>query len=116
MELGETKQDIKHDYRRGFIKFPTHESYLPGHVYNAVEVAADHGIHHILDDVGRLVSPKVHADYLLGRAFASPTLERAKYVFNDVLKCLRLVQTSCPETLRLWNVLLDMLSANSRKL
>ena len=86
LELGATEQDIKHDYRRGFIKFPSHESDLPGHVYNAVEVAADHGVHHILDDVGRLVSPKVRADYLLSRAFASPALERAKYVFNDVLK------------------------------
>ena len=86
LELGATVQDIKHDYRRGFIKFPSHESDLPGNVYNAVEVAADHGVHHILDDVGRLVSPKVRADYLLSRAFASPALERAKYVFNDVLK------------------------------
>ena len=59
---------------------------MPGHVYNAVDVATDHGVHHILDDVGRLVSPRVHADYLLGRAFASPTLERARYVFNEVLK------------------------------
>ena len=66
LELGATEQDIKHDYRRGFIKFPSHESDLPGHVYNAVEVAADHGIHHILDDVGRLVSPKVRSNYLLG--------------------------------------------------
>ena len=55
-------------------------------MFTTVEVAADHGVHHILDDVGRLVSPKVRADYLLSRAFASPALERAKYVFNDVLK------------------------------
>ena len=86
LELGATEQDIKHDYSRGFIKFPTHESDLPGHVYNAVDVATDHGVHHILDDAGRLVSPRVHADYLFGRAFASPTLERARYVFNEVLK------------------------------
>ena len=54
LEHGATEQDIKHDYRRGFIKFPSHKSDLPGHVYNAVEVAAEHGLHHILDDVGRL--------------------------------------------------------------
>ena len=36
---------------------------------NAVEVAADIGIHYIFNDVGILVSPKVHADYLLGHAF-----------------------------------------------
>ena len=79
-------KDIQHDYRRGFIKFLSHESDLPGHVYNAVEVAADHGIHHILDDVARLITPKNYADYMLARAFASPTLERAKYVFNDLIK------------------------------
>ena len=61
LELGATTKDIQHDYRRGFIKFPSHESDLPGHVYNAVEVAADHGIHHILDDVARLVTPSVRA-------------------------------------------------------
>ena len=79
-------KDIQHDYRRGFIKFLSHESDLPGHVYNAVEVAADHGIHHILDDVAILITPKNYADYMLARAFASPTLERAKYVFNDLIK------------------------------
>ena len=86
LELGATTKDIQHDYRRGFIKFPSHESDLPGHVYNAVEVAADHGIHHILDDVARIITPKNYADYMLARAFVSPTLERAKYVFNDLIK------------------------------
>jgi hypothetical protein len=86
LELGATTRDIQHDYRRGFIKFPSHESDLPGHIYSAVEVAADHGIHHILDDVARLVSPTVYTDYVLARAFVSPTLERAKYVFNDLIK------------------------------
>ena len=61
LELGATTKYIQHDYRRGFIKFPSHESDLPGHVYNAVEVAADHGIHHILDDFARLLTPSVRA-------------------------------------------------------
>ena len=86
LELGATTKDIQHDYRRGFIKFPSHESDLPGHIYNAVEVATDHGIHHILDDVGRLVNPTVLTDYLLARAFVSSGLERARYVFNDLIK------------------------------
>jgi len=81
-----TTQDIQHDYRRGYIKFPSHESDLPGHIYSAVEVAADHGIHHILDDVARLVSPTVYTDYVLARTFVIPTLEQAKYVFNDLVK------------------------------
>ena len=41
-----TTQDIQHDYRRDFIRIPSHEPDLPGHIYSAVEVAADHGIHH----------------------------------------------------------------------
>ena len=57
LELGATTKDIQHDYRRGFIKFPSHESDLPGHIYRAVEVAADHGIHRILDDIVKLMSP-----------------------------------------------------------
>ena len=81
-----TTQDIQHDYPRGFIKFPSHESDLPGHIYSAVEVAADHGIHHILDDIAKLMSPTVYTDYVLARTFVSHTLERAKYVFNDPIK------------------------------
>ena len=57
LELEATTKDIQHDYRRGFIKFPSHESDLPGHIYRAVEVAADHGIHRILDDIAKLMSP-----------------------------------------------------------
>jgi len=57
LELGATTKDIQHDYRRGFIKFPSHESDLPGHINRAVEVAADHGIHRILDDIAKLMSP-----------------------------------------------------------
>ena len=86
LEPGATKQDIKHDHRRSSIKFPSHEPDLPGDVCSAVGVAADHGIHHILDGAGRLVSSEVRADCLLGRAFASPTLKRAKYVYNEVIK------------------------------
>ena len=59
---------------------------MPGHVYNAVQVAADHGIHHVLDDVAWWVNPAIRANYLLARAFASSGLERAKYVFNDSIR------------------------------
>ena len=44
-----TTKDIQHACHRGFIKFPSHESDLPGHIYSAVEVAAGHGVHRILD-------------------------------------------------------------------
>ena len=56
---GATTKDIQHDHRRDFIKFPSHESDLPGD---------DHGINHILDGAAKLVSPVVHADYLLVRS------------------------------------------------
>ena len=72
-----TTQDIQHGYRRDFIKFPFHESDLPGD---------DRGLHHILDGVAKLVSPTVYADYVLARTFVSPTLERVEYVFNDPIK------------------------------
>ena len=78
--------NIQHDCHRVFIKFPSHETDLPGHICNAVEVATGHGIHCILDDVGRSVNPTVRADYLLARALASSGLERARYVFNDLIK------------------------------
>ena len=78
-----TTRDIQHDYRRGFIKFLSHESDLPGHIYSAVGVAADHGIGHILDFVAKRVSPTLYSDRVLTRAIVSPTLERAKYMLND---------------------------------
>ena len=99
LELGATTKDIQHDYRRGFIKFPSHESDLPCHIYSALEVAADYGIYHILDGVARLVSPTAHADYLLARAFVSPTLERADMCLM-VLSNLLLTQVSSLECLR----------------
>ena len=72
-----TTQDIQHGYRRDFIKFPFHESDLPGD---------DRGLHHILDGVAKLVSPTVYADYVLARTFVSPTLERVEYVVNGPIK------------------------------
>ena len=44
-------------------------------------------MHHALNDLVRLVNPAMHSNYLLVRAFASPgPVERAKYVFNDLIK------------------------------
>ena len=41
------------------------ESDLPGQIYSADEVAANYFIHHTLDDIAKIVSPAVHADYVL---------------------------------------------------
>ena len=64
----------------------SHESDQPGHIYSAVEVAAGHGINHILDDIAKLMNPAVYADYVLARTFVSHTLERVEHVFNDPIK------------------------------
>ena len=34
-DLGATREDLKWDYRRGWISFPKHEPQLSGHVFNA---------------------------------------------------------------------------------
>jgi len=86
VELGASMDDIRWDYRRAFIRFPKHESDLPGHIYNAVQTAEEYGHTHILDDVGHFVTPTDFADHMLARAFGSVGLERAKVVFNDALR------------------------------
>jgi hypothetical protein len=48
IELGATWDDFVWDYRRGFISFPKHEPQLSGHVFNALDLAAQHGHTHVL--------------------------------------------------------------------
>ena len=52
LSLGALMNDIKWDYAHGFIKFPTHESVLPGHVFMAYELAGECGFNHVLHDYG----------------------------------------------------------------
>ena len=52
LNLGALMNDIKWDYAHGFIKFPTHESVLPGHVFMAYELASECGFNHVLHDYG----------------------------------------------------------------
>ena len=85
LELGATRDDLRWDHQHGFIRYPKHESLLPGHVFCAIEEAESSGHTHIIDDVGLHATKADHTDYLLSRAFASKTLERAKYLFNEVL-------------------------------
>jgi len=65
VELGATRDDIRWDYERGFISFPKHESDLPGHIFNCLEVAEKHGHTHALEDYGTLVSKSDEIDYKL---------------------------------------------------
>ena len=84
-QLGATRDDLIWDFERAFIKFPKHENDLPGHIFNCLEVSELYGLSHALEDVAELVSPTDHADYMIQRAFASQTLERAKYIFNEAI-------------------------------
>ena len=86
LELGASQGDLLWDYRRAFIRFPKHESDEPGHIFSAIQTAADNGHTHILEDVGKYVSPTHHADFMLAKAFTSSKMETAKFVFNDLLR------------------------------
>jgi hypothetical protein len=89
LELGSTRDDLRHDYRRGYIRFPKHESDLPGHVFAAFELAAEHGYTHILQDVGRRVVRKsVESDCVIARAYsatAADSLSHPGRSFQQIL-------------------------------
>ena len=65
MRLGATRDDILWDHERGFIKYPTLEPDLPGHVHNCLEVAAAHGVTHVLEDYGTYVRKDDETDFHL---------------------------------------------------
>ncbi len=69
--FGATNEDIKWDHLRGYICWPKHEPDLPGHVFNAFDVAERHGHTHILHDLGLYVSKSDETDFKLAQAFAS---------------------------------------------
>ena len=69
--LGATKEDIKWDHLRGHICWPKHEPDLPGHVFNAFDVADRYGHTHILHDLGLYVSKSDETDFNLAQAFVS---------------------------------------------
>jgi hypothetical protein len=65
LRLGATRDDFLWDHERGFIKYPTLEPDLPGHVHNCLEVAASHGVTHVLEDYGTFVKKEDEADFYL---------------------------------------------------
>ena len=67
--LGATMEDIKWDHLRGYITWPKHEPDLPGHVFNAFDVAGRHGHTHILEDLGLYVTKSDETDFKLAQAF-----------------------------------------------
>lgn len=89
-ELGASHEDFLWDYRRGWIQFLKMEPDLPGHVFCAKELSERHGVTHILEDIGRYVTPNDYTNYMLVCAFASKGLAKAQCSFNEALKsCYR---------------------------
>ncbi len=86
MVLGATLEDIEWDYLRGWIKFPKHESDLPGHIFIACEVAESHGCTHILEDMGIYVKSTEEVDFELAKAFTIMAEKAERQSFNEQLK------------------------------
>jgi hypothetical protein len=83
IEMGATIEDFRWDYRRGWIRFPKHEPHITGHVFNALEVAAEHGHTHALEDAGLLIRDSAHNVTLLAHAF---NVRGQRDSFNRILE------------------------------
>ena len=70
LELGSTRDDIRFDYRRGYIQFPKNESVLPGHVFHAQSLAEKYGVSHALRDSGVAILRSPFHDASLARVYA----------------------------------------------
>ena len=106
LELGATKADLRFDYRRGYIKFPKHESILPGHVFHAQSLAERHGVSHVLKDVGLAVSRSPSVDASLANVYkataassTSTTSTSWQSDFNSMLETLYEPEPSVVEML-----------------
>jgi len=103
LELGATKGDLRFDYRRGYIKFPKHESVLPGHVFHAQSLAANHGVTHVLRDLGLDISRSPSHDASLARVYLADSAPSAptswQSDFNSMLETLYEPEPSIVEML-----------------
>ena len=84
--LGATKKDIEWDYFRGHIVFPKHEPDLPGHVFNAFDVASRYGYKHILEDYSNLVSKSHETDFKLAKVCQAFLDKDREHKFEEILK------------------------------
>jgi hypothetical protein len=82
VELGASSADFLWDYRR-WIRFPKLEPQISGHVFNALELAAEHGYTHALEDAGLLIVDSDGNKTLLASAFNARG-QRAS--FNRILE------------------------------
>ena len=70
LPVGSTRDDIRFDYRRGYIQFPKNESVLPGHVFHAHSLAEKYGVSHALKDSGVAIPRSPFHDASLARVYA----------------------------------------------
>ena len=85
IELGATMDDFRWDYRRGWIRFPKHEPQISGHVFNALELAAEHGHTHALEDAGLFIRDSEGNTTLLAQAF---NVRGQRDSFNRILETI----------------------------
>jgi len=83
IELGASAEDFLWDYRRGWIRFPKLEPQITGYVFNALELAAEHGYTHALEDAGLLIVDYDGNKTLLASAF---NVRGQRASFNRILE------------------------------
>ena len=91
LELGATRDDLRFDYRRGYIRFLKNESILPGHFFHAHSLADAHGVSHVLRDSGVAHSRSPSHDASLARVYAAEaTSSPSRSWSSDFNLCLSL--------------------------
>ena len=104
LELGATRDDLRFDYRRGYIRFPKHESILPGHVFHAHSLADAHGVSHVLRDSGVALSRSPSHDASLARVYAAePTSSSSRSWSSDFHSMLESLYEPEPSIVELLN-------------
>ena len=104
LELGATRDDLRFDYRRGYIRFPKHESILPGHVFHAHSLADAHGVSHVLRDSGVALSRSPSHDASLARVYAAePTSSPSRSWSSDFHSMLESLYEPEPSIVELLN-------------
>jgi hypothetical protein len=70
-ELGATMKDFAWDYERGWICFPKHEPVLSAHVFNANELATQHGFVHVLQEIGLAIKDSHEIEEVLAQTYTA---------------------------------------------
>ena len=70
LSLGGSWADVKHDFLRGWIRFPKNENPQAGHIFRADAAAAGAGMVHVLAAQGLSVHPSSYLDVLVAKCLA----------------------------------------------